>query len=176
MAILISVSHRWDERYADAALSERPPEALVVQVAETRTPGRALDLACGLGRNALYLAAQGWQVTAVDYSTVALDILSERAAEGLPVHIVHADLEKDEYAIAPNAWDLIIDCCYLQRSLFASIKAGVRQGGAFVGVFPMSGINPAYLMKPGEGRDLFEDWTLLHYTENERTEILAEKP
>jgi len=176
MAILIAVSHRWDEKYANAALSERPPEALVVQVAETRTPGRALDLACGLGRNALYLAAQGWQVTAVDYSTVALDILSERAAEGLPVHIVHADLEKDEYAIPPNAWDLIIDCCYLQRSLFTAIKAGVRQGGAFVGVFPMSGINPAYLMKPGEGRDLFEDWTLLHYTENERTEILAEKP
>ncbi len=55
-------------------------------------------------------------------------------------------------------------------------KAGVRQGGAFVGVFPMSGINPAYLMKPGEGRDLFEGWTLLYYTENERTEILAEKP
>ena len=94
MAILIAVSHRWDEKYANAALSERPPEALVVQVAETRTPGRALDLACGLGRNALYLAAQGWQVTAVDYSTVALDILSERAAEGLPVHIVHADLKK----------------------------------------------------------------------------------
>ena len=52
----------------------------------------------------------------------------------------------------------------------------MRQGGAFVGVFPMSGINPAYLMKPGEGRELFEGWTFLQYTENERTEILAEKP
>ena len=84
----------------------------------------------GWGGTALYLAAHGWQVTAVDYSAVALDILSERAAEGLPVHIVLADLEKDEYAIAPNAWDLIVDCCYLQRSLFPAIKAGVRQGGA----------------------------------------------
>jgi hypothetical protein len=40
----------------------------------------------------------------------------------------------------------------------------------------MSGINPAYLMNPGEGSELFEDWTLLHYAENERTEILAERP
>jgi SAM-dependent methyltransferase len=170
------VSHRWDEKYANAAFSEKPPEPLVVQIAETRPPGRALDIACGLGRNALYLAAKGWQVTAVDYSTVALDILSERAAEGLPVHIVLADLEKNEYAIEPSAWDLIVDCCYLQRPLFPAIKAGVKKGGAFLGVFPMSGINPAYLMKPGEGRELFEDWMLLHYIETERTEVLAEKP
>jgi hypothetical protein len=40
----------------------------------------------------------------------------------------------------------------------------------------MSGINPAYLMRPREGRELFEGWNLLHYTETDRTEIIAEKP
>ena len=112
----------------------------------------------------------------MDSSSVALDILSERAAEGLSVHPVLADLEAGEFRIEPNSWDLIVDCCYLQRDLFPSIRDGVRSGGLFVGVFPMSGINPAYLMRAGEGRELFEGWNLLHYTEAERTEIVAEKP
>jgi hypothetical protein len=71
---------------------------------------------------------------------------------------------------------LIADCSYLQRDLFPSIREGVRSGGLFIGVFPMSGINPAYLMRVGEGRELFGDWKLLHYIEAERTEIVAEKP
>jgi len=122
------------------------------------------------------LAAQGWDVTAVDYSPVALDILSERASEGLPVHPVLADLEAGKFQIEPDSWDLIVDSCYLQHSLFSSIRAGVRSAGLFVGIFPMSGINPAFLMKAGEGKRLFGDWKLLHYLEAERTEIIAEKP
>ena len=165
----------WNERYATGEVSDRPPEPLLLEAIRFREPGRALDLACGLGRNALYLAAQGWDVVAVDYSRVALDILSERAAEGLSVHPVLADLEAGDFPIEDNAWDLIVDCCYLQRSLFPSIRAGVKNGGLFVGAFPMSGINPAYLMNAGEGRNLFSDWKLIHYVEAERTEILAEK-
>ena len=147
----------------------------MVRAIQSRTPGRVLDLACGLGRNALYLAAQGWEVTAVDASSVAIAMLTERAVEGLTVHPVLADLESDEYSIQENSWDLIVKCCYLQRSLFPSVRNGVRTGGLFVGVFPMSGINPRFLMRSGEGRELFGDWKLLHYAEAERTEIVAEK-
>jgi SAM-dependent methyltransferase len=167
---------RWNARYASGDVAERPPEPLLVEAVRHRIPGRALDLACGLGRHALYLAAQGWDVTAVDSSSVALDILSERAAEGLSVHPVLADLEAGEFQIEPNSWDLIVDCCYLQRDLFPAIRAGVRSGGLFVGVFPMTGINPAYLMRAGEGRELFSGWRLVNYMEAERTEIIAEKP
>lgn len=166
----------WNQRYASGEASDRPPEALVIEAVRGRTAGRALDLACGLGRNALYLAAQGWQVTAVDYSPVALDILSERAAEGLAVQPVLADLEAGQFQIEPDTWDLIVDCCYLQRSLFASIRAGVKSAGLFVGVFPMSGIRPDFLIEAGEGRKLFGDWRLLHCAEGERAEIIAEKP
>lgn len=169
------MSERWNQRYASGEASDRPPHPLVVQAAGARPPGVALDLACGLGRHSLYLAAQGWVVTAVDSSAVALDILRERAAEGLPVQAVLADLEAGEFPIEPNSWDLIVDCCFLQRSLFPGIRAGVRPGCLFVGVFPMSGINPAFLMSPGEGQELFGDWTLLHYSEGEYTEILAQK-
>jgi SAM-dependent methyltransferase len=170
------MSGRWNARYASGDVAEKPPEPLLVEAIERRRGGLALDLACGLGRNALYLAAQGWDVTAVDSSSVALDILSERAAEGLNVHPVLADLEAGEFRIEPDSWDLIADCSYLQRDLFPSIREGVRSGGLFIGVFPMSGINPAYLMRVGEGRELFGDWKLLHYIEAERTEIVAEKP
>jgi tellurite methyltransferase len=169
------MAERWNARYASGDVAEKPPETLLVEAVRGYT-GSALDLACGLGRNALYLAAQGWHVTAVDSSSVALDILSERAAEGLSVHPVLADLETDEFRIEPDSWDLIVDCYYLQRDLFPSIRDGVRSGGLFVGVFPMSGINPAYLMRAGEGRELFEGWKLLHYTETERSQIVAEKP
>ncbi|HYI97971.1 MAG TPA: methyltransferase domain-containing protein [Bryobacteraceae bacterium] len=165
----------WNDRYAAGEASERPPEPLLIEAVRDRHPGRGLDLACGLGRNSLYLSAQGWDMVGVDYSRVALDILSERAAEGLPVHPVFADLEAGDFIIDPCDWDLIVDCCYLQRSLFAAIRDGIRPGGLFVGVFPMSGINPAYLMRSGEGRELFGDWQLLHYVEAERTEIVAEK-
>jgi hypothetical protein len=107
---------------------------------------------------------------------VALDILSERAAEGLGVHPVLADLEAGEFVIEAESWELIVDCNYLHRSLFASIREGLTSKGLFVGVFPMTGINPAYQMRAGEGRELFADWNLIHYAENTRTEIIAEKP
>lgn len=165
----------WNDRYATGEATDRPPDTVLLKAVEGRLPGRALDLACGLGRHAVYLAAHGWDVVAVDYSSVALDILSERAAEGLSIHPVLADLEAGEFTIEVNAWDLIVDCCYLQRSLFPSIREGIKGGGLFVGVFPMSGINPAYLIATGEGRELFEGWKLLHYVENERMEIVAEK-
>jgi tellurite methyltransferase len=173
---LSNVNEKWNQRYANPSAEERPPEGLVVDIAETRPPGRALDVACGLGRNALYLASKGWEVTAVDSSSVAIHVLRERASEGLTVEAVLADLENDEFVIRPGHWDLIVDCCYLQRSLFPAIRAGVREGGAFVGVFPMKGINPAYLMRAGEGREIFEGWKLWRYSEGERLEILAEKP
>jgi hypothetical protein len=60
--------------------------------------------------------------------------------------------------------------------LFQAIRDGIKAGGLFVGVFPMTGINPAYQMHPGEARDIFRDWTLLHCVEGDRAEIVAEKP
>ena len=64
---------RWDKRYAskDLVWSAGPNETFAREVGSL-TPGRAVDVACGEGRNALWLAEQGWQVTAIDFSTVAI--------------------------------------------------------------------------------------------------------
>jgi 2-polyprenyl-3-methyl-5-hydroxy-6-metoxy-1,4-benzoquinol methylase len=80
----------WDERYRS---SQRPaedleaaPNPLLIETAQRLTPGKALDLACGTGRNALWLAEHGWSVTAVDGSPAAIEILRQRASEkGIPV-------------------------------------------------------------------------------------------
>jgi SAM-dependent methyltransferase len=72
----------WDERYAgsDRVWSGRPNRRLVEQTADL-TPGHALDVGCGEGADAIWLAEQGWQVTAVDVSLVALDRTSQHAIE-----------------------------------------------------------------------------------------------
>jgi len=75
-------SEQWDERYAGSALvwTAEPSRFLVSEV-ETMPPGRALDLACGEGRNAIWLAQQGWDVTGVDFSTTGIEKAQRLARE-----------------------------------------------------------------------------------------------
>lgn len=81
----------WDERYAASELvwSRGPNQQVEAECADL-PPGRAVDLACGEGRNAIWLASLGWDVTAVDFSRVALD-KGQRLAGDLPVDWVCAD-------------------------------------------------------------------------------------
>lgn len=84
----------WNERYAgvESLWAKRPNRFLVAEVGDL-APGRALDLACGEGQNAIWLASLGWEVTAVDFSDVAIEKARRRAAEaGLEVAFVCADL------------------------------------------------------------------------------------
>lgn len=147
----------WDKHYADAANIERDPEPLLVQVSDQLPPGRALDLACGTGRNALYLAALGWEVTAVDSSPVAI-----AALRGSGVDARVADLERHEYRIEPASFDLICDFYYLQRDLFPEIREGVRPGGMFAGAIHLTG---SFALKSGELRQEFAGWKILYYSE-----------
>lgn len=162
----------WDQHYSDPANVDLAPAPLLVEAAELLPPGAALDLASGPGRNALYLAALGWKVTAVDSSAVAIRLLRERAA-GLLVDARHADLEAGDFVIEPAAYDLICDFYYLQRALFPAIREGVRPGGAFAGAIHLFDDapaarprNPAYLLHPGELREQFTGWKILFYSES----------
>src|ERR1051325_6035100 len=109
----------WDERYRSGDYPNDEPHPLLTRFAAQLQPGRALDVACGTGRHALWLAAHGWQVTAVDSSSVALEILQQRAAQAhLGIDTRLADLERHEFEIEPRGYDLIVVCNYLQRDLF----------------------------------------------------------
>ena len=155
----------WDERYSDPANLHFDPAPLLVEIVGHLPPGDALDLACGPGRNALYLARLGWRVTAVDYSRVAIDVLRGRAAGTVDARM--ADLEAGAFAIEPASWDLICDFFYLQRDLFPYIRAGIRPGGTFAGAIHLAetGVKRRHVLDSGELRALFADWKILYYSE-----------
>ncbi|MGW3989900.1 class I SAM-dependent methyltransferase [Streptomyces sp. NPDC004830] len=102
-----AVRAEWDDRYADRQQlwSGRPNGALVAEVAGL-APGRVLDVGCGEGADALWLARGGWDVTALDVSGVALERAAGHAREaGLTVRWVHAELT--EAALPPGSFDLV---------------------------------------------------------------------
>ena len=96
-----------------------PPAAELTAALEGAKTGDALDLACGAGRHAIWLRDRGWRVTVVDQVAPAID----------GVTCVQADLERAEFCIAPDAWDLIVCWLYWQENLLPSILAGVRPNG-----------------------------------------------
>jgi SAM-dependent methyltransferase len=103
----------WNRKHGEGGLlfGAEPNRFLVAEV-EGLSPGRALDLACGAGRNAVWLAEQGWTVTGADFSDVALDNARGLAAErGVEVEWVQADLR--EWQPEPEAFDLVA-VLYLQ--------------------------------------------------------------
>jgi SAM-dependent methyltransferase len=159
----------WDEHYRNSGDADTEPVPLLQRAVRGLPPGRALDLACGTGRHAIFLAQRGWQVTAVDASRVAVDLLRKRAPT---VDARAADLEKGEFIIQPATWDLICDFFYLQRDLFPHIRRGVRPAGLFVATMHLFDDspdprprNPDFLLRAGELAAAFADWTVLHYSE-----------
>ena len=184
------LSTKWDERYRRGGHANDAPHPLVVHAVSLFAPGRALDVACGTGRHALFLAERGWQVTAVDASVVAIELLQAGAAvRNVTIDARIADLERGEFVIEAESYDLIVMTCYLQRGLFPNIRAGVRRGGAVVAVVALvdddplvKPMNPAFLLQPGELRDEFAGWELLHDAETKQTgrramaELIARRP
>lgn len=162
---------RWNERHR-AGGGEFTPDELVMSTAHHLPPGRALDLACGTGRNALWLASQGWQVTAVDASHVAIEILK---AKNVSIDARIADLERCEFAIEPESWELILICRYLQRDLFDPAKAGVVPGGILIATALVSDEERRFRLRRGELPKFFADWEILHNREESLAEIVARK-
>ena len=127
----------WDKRYAavENLWAVKPNRFLVAEV-EGLTPGRALDLACGEGQNAIWLASLGWSVVGVDYSEVAISKGRDRAErDGVQVELVCADLVS--YRPELSAFDLVL-VLYLhipaheRRSVFERAAAAVAPAGTFV--------------------------------------------
>jgi tellurite methyltransferase len=175
---------KWDERYRSGDRSkedlETAPNPRLVETASKLTPGKALDLACGTGRNAIWLAARGWQVTAVDGVASAMDILHKRAAaRHLTVESHVADLEKDGYRIEPDSWDLIAMCFYLQKSLFEAAKRGVRPGGVVLVIVHIAApgeVPTEHQLRPGELAAYFSDWRIFHSYEGTPNDPPHQRP
>ncbi len=185
-----SSQSEWDAKHqltADDSSGE--PTGILCELWPLLPSGAALDLACGTGRNALFLAEHGLRVSAVDWSGAALDILEARArSKKIPVFriqimeetkraspagidLVHADLERIE--LPARSFDLILNIRYLQRSLFPQICRALRPKGVLLFEtytraqldFCGGPRDPAHLLKVGELREAFPELHLLFYRE-----------
>jgi SAM-dependent methyltransferase len=100
--------HEWNARYAGSELiwTAEPNRFLVAEVAGLPA-GRAIDLAAGEGRNAVWLAEQGWDVTAVDFSDAAL-AKADQLAAARSVRITSVEADVTEYVPTPGGFDLVL--------------------------------------------------------------------
>jgi SAM-dependent methyltransferase len=127
----------WNRRWQERDVHDRGDESeLLATEIEGLVPGRALDLACGPGRNALWLAERGWHVTGVDFSDVALTEARRSARErGVRVEFVEADVR--DYEPAPAAFDLVL-VFFLhlpapeRREVLARAAAALAPGGTLL--------------------------------------------
>lgn len=118
---------RWDRRYAEGGYTPREaPSAFLGRWVAHVPRGRALDLATGTGRNARLLATQGFEVTAVDVSQVAIDRARASTSEQLPITWRVADL--DDTALG-GPWDLVTVVRYHDTSLWPRIVDVLAPGG-----------------------------------------------
>ena len=163
-------NRRYAERYAEREYHWTPSSWLVTLEDRLRPPypeARALDLACGPGRNAVWLAERGWTVDAWDVSDVALTILvcerEERAAHGWPLPIDVREIDLDGAEIPAATYDLVLNMLFLDRRLWPMMADALRPGGllAFETFVDLpegrtSEVGPEHLLQPGELRTAFE--------------------
>ncbi len=151
---------RWDARYAGAGPVTVEGSPFLERLAERLAPGaRLLELAGGLGGDAIWLARRGFEVTLADVSGVALDHAARAAVEsGVELRCVRVDLERDFPA---GPWDAIHCHHYIDRALFESYPTATAPGGLIALCHPtLTNLerhprpSARYLYAPGEMREL----------------------
>ena len=163
---------KWEKRYREGSYRARThPTALLEEWLPRLPRGRALDVACGAGRNALFLAAAGYEVDAIDISSAALARAREKASQsGLDVRWIEADLETD--SLPDRSYDLIIVVRYTDAALVPRLISRLSDGGHLLYeqhllthcdvVGPSSA---GFRMEPNELLALAAGLRVLHYAE-----------
>jgi len=165
---------RWEARYREAD-GQQPAQALqVLRDNDFLLPrqGQALDMACGRGGNALFLASHGLDVSAWDYARPAIASLQEQArTEGLTLNAEVRDVVAEPPE--PGSFDVICVGYFLQRELAPAIAAALRPAGLlFYETFIREAVsdcgpgNPAYRLAPNELLDLFGGLRVVEYREH----------
>lgn len=163
-----SRKEKWQQRYQNASLPQ-PPCWLINQYPHLLpSEGRALDVACGLGGNALALAEAGLQVDAIDYADTALATLSDYAnRHQLPIFTIERDLEGEGLGTL-GGYQLIVVSYYLHRPLLASLAQALAPGGLlYYQTFntarrPQRGPSSAdFLLAPGELGSIYKNLEVL---------------
>lgn len=162
---------KWNERHREGYAAQGQPSAVLEQWIDRIPRGRALDLACGSGRNALFLAAHGFEVDAVDISDAALDIGRQRARQaGLCVNWIEQDL--DEPQTLADGYTLLLIIRFVDLPLIRKLADKLAPGGMLVTEQHMvtdaevgGPSDPAFRLQPGALREVAEGLRVLSYEE-----------
>ncbi|MFC2057790.1 class I SAM-dependent methyltransferase [Campylobacterota bacterium] len=157
---------RWDEKYQNNKIPDEPIK-LITDYAALAPGKQALDIACGMGRHSKYLASLGFEVDALDISSVALDQLKE-----IP-HIHAKEVDFDTYTLPKEKYDLIVCTYYLERKLFPQMIEALKPNGIILFETFLhhpdnerAPSNPAFMLNEGELEATFDErCELLHIPE-----------
>ncbi len=141
---------RWDEKYQDNPMPDEPIK-LISDYASLATGKNALDLACGMGRHSKYLASLGFDVDALDISSVAIEELQN-------IPNIHAkEVDFDTYTLLKEKYDLIVCTYFLERKLFPQMIDALKPNGIILMETFLhdpqnqrKASNPAFLLNKGE--------------------------
>ncbi len=181
----------WDQRFREGSHAGSPPDPFLEQLEEYSSlflpSRRALDVACGAGRHAVWLAERGWHVTGCDISLVGLQKARKLAQErAVRLDLVCLDLET--LCLPVERFDLVLCFFYLQRNLFEPLQRALRPGGLIVyktyttdqSCFPGGPTHPLHLLQPQELLAQFQHFRVLLYQETLLgrgvVQLIAQKP
>lgn len=167
---------RWNTKHQNVPMPMSPSD-IVIKHVKLSVGKRALDIACGTGRNSHYLVNLGYEVDAVDISDYALSQIKNTNK----IHTIETDLT--HYVITPNSYDLIININYLERKLFPSMIAGLRSGGILIFETFITAheteyhnpSNPDFLLRSNELPTEFCTLKVLSYEERDDKNMYGEK-
>jgi len=161
----------WDERYQKTWEGEvREPSLFLRENLSLLPKGKALDLAMGVGQNAIFLASQGYDVVGIDSSSVAIERALNFAREkGVTIRAEQADLTS--YTLPSETFDVVLNFYFLERGLIPEIKRCLKKSGmAIFETYTAEHqkyvpFNPRYLLDENELLHLFLDFKVTFYQE-----------
>ncbi|MGJ7922642.1 class I SAM-dependent methyltransferase [Neobacillus sp. LXY-4] len=180
---------KWNSKHKERInnAEEPAPNERLMKLSSYLNGGLALDLACGLGGNSVFLARLNYEVEAIDISEVAIQYIAEQAA----IHKLEMDAhmydltEMNHLKLHHSSYNLVVITYYLDRSLFPLVKSIIKENGYFfMETFYLSpynkneGVSNQYKLYSNELLTEFADWKILYYEENEqdgRQTIFCEK-
>lgn len=155
---------KWDDRYGNEENwhGEFHPSKWLMAHAPKTGNGVALDIACGVGNNSVWLAGRGYKVVGIDGSRIGLRRAKKSAEQRAIKSILFVQADLDQFRLVPNSASLIAVIRFLNRDLYPSIKAALKPGGWLImEIFNQDfrqirpDINPAFLLNQGEWREAF---------------------
>lgn len=178
----------WDKKYSEHSHSSLDPDPFLVSAYEEfladRTPGKALDVAGGVGRHSIWIAQRGWRVSLLDISEVGIkqaqqNITNTETASSISVKVCDLNAMQD---LGREQYDLVMVFFFLQRELFPALAAAIKPGGfLFYKTYTTEQKNfaggpshPMFLLEPNELLHAFPSMRVLRYHETIQQKGVAE--